>query len=492
MSIETELNLSMTPGVASRLVKHPLLTGARPIRQRVIHTYFDTPDLRLQRERVLVQHRKKGAMGMSSVRRLASTESKHSARRVWEVAGDLGELDFSHVDDEGLRHWLEALRQDLRPAFTAHFTRSVWVLEPRKGVRIEMALERGWIEAEGRRQPICEVELDLLSGRMTDLYAAAGELQSNFALHPVGASKSQRGYRVLTEQTTQAVKAVPVDIDAAMTPIAAFRSIALNCLKHLQSNEQGLRECENPEFVHQARVAIRRLRSAFRVWKPLLPEKFIAGFDPQWQALARKLGETRNWDVFLAETLPSVRTTFPSSADVAYLTEYARHQASVNRQAAREALSAIDYSRLLLAFTASVLALPEGEQQRVDALAPRCLRKRARQVASLAAEALDGDAAARHRLRVAYKRLRYALEFFAPLFPGEALRNYHLSASALQEILGRLNDLAVASDLSTEALPGVNGGAIRHWLEEQTISLLPQLDALLQDFDQQPVPWAKR
>lgn len=49
MGVENELNLSLTPGVASRLVKHPLLTDAKPIRQRVINTYFDTPDQRLRR-----------------------------------------------------------------------------------------------------------------------------------------------------------------------------------------------------------------------------------------------------------------------------------------------------------------------------------------------------------------------------------------------------------------------------------------------------------
>lgn len=69
---------------------------------------------------------------------------------------------------------------------------------------------------------------------------------------------------------------------------------------------------------------------------------------------------------------------------------------------------------------------------------PACLEKRAKQVSQRAAEALAGDATERHRPRVAYKRLRYALEFFALLFPGELLRDYHRLASGLQEILGRL------------------------------------------------------
>ena len=93
---------------------------------------------------------------------------------------------------------------------------------------------------------------------------------------------------------------------------------------------------------------------------------------------------------------------------------------------------------MLLDFTAALLALPDSEARRLDVFAPACLEKRAKQVRQKAAEALAGDATERHRPRVAYKRLRYALEFFALLFPGELLRDYHRLASGLQEILGRL------------------------------------------------------
>ena len=102
---------------------------------------------------------------------------------------------------------------------------------------------------------------------------------------------------------------------------------------------------------------------------------------------------------------------------------------------------------------------------------------------------MSGDAASRHRLRVAYKRLRYALEFFAPLFPGAALRDYHVAASGLQEMLGKLNDLAVAAELTAEALPDQDGEAIRSWLEGQSERLLPELGALVGAFRQQAVPW---
>lgn len=489
MNVETELKLSLTPGVASRLAKHPLLSDAVPSRERVITTYYDTPDLRLQREQVVLHYRKTGSGWFASVGKTASGDREDAGRTEWEVAGEPGDFEFSQVDDRGFRLWLESLSQDLQPAFTTSFTRSTWLLEPRTGVRIALALDRGWIVSEGRRQVICEIELELLSGSAGDLFSAVSALQSDLSLHPDASTNIQRGYRALADWSLRAVKALPARTHAGMTANAAFRTIALACLKHLQGNEPGVCESSHPEFVHQARVAIRRLRSAIRIWRSLLPEAFVSSFDPQWQTLAGKLGEARNWDVFLTETLPAIAAAFPESAENARLSNYAEQRCAINRDAARSALQSDDYSRLLLDFTAAVLALPDRDTRRLDAFAPTCLEKRAKRARRRAAETLPGDAAARHRLRVAYKRLRYALEFFAPLFPGEMLRHYHLSACALQDRLGRLNDLATAVSLTEEALPGESGETIRGWLEGQTRRLLPEIRGSLNDFQQHPVPW---
>jgi len=491
MNLDHELNLSLTPGVAGRLAKHSLLSEAAPTRQRVVSTYFDTPDQRLRRERVVVGYRKSGSEWLSSVRRCGRPLHRQAKTAEWEAASEPGELDFSHVEDESLRAWLESLRDELQPAFTTSFTRSAWLLEPRDGVRIELSLDRGWIEAAGRRQPICEVELDLVAGGVADLFSTAGKLQTELRLHPEAANMIQRGYQACVDAPRQAVKALPIATDGRMSTISGFRTIALACLRHLQSNEQGVRESDSPEFVHQARVAIRRLRSAIRVWKPLLPADFVADFDPLWQALAARLGDTRNWDVFNSETLPTIIDRFPASPEVARLADYAQRRCAMHRQAARQALSSLDYSRLLLDFPARLLDLPEDTEQRLADFAPRCLQKRAKQVRRLAAEAMDGDAAARHRLRVAYKRLRYALEFFAPLFSGEALRQYHLAASELQEVLGRLNDLSVAVQLIDEALPDDQRGDLCCWLEQQSEALLPELGRMLDAFRQQVAPWKR-
>lgn len=489
MALETEIKLSLPPRAAARLAAHPLLAGIKPLRQRLLNTYYDTPDLRLQRERIAVRYRKKGWQWLLTVKCAAPSAGGLARRNEWEVPGLPGEFDFSHVDDKKLRHRLESLRHELTPAFTTDFTRNAWLLEPEPGVRIELALDRGKIAALDRREAICEVELELLEGNVDALFSAASALQATLPLHPESASKAERGYRLFLDTPLQAAKALPAAIDDGMSAISAFRTVALSCLGHLQGNEKGVRDSDAPEFVHQARVAIRRLRSAIRVWKPLLPENFVTRFDPRWRALANQLGDTRNWDVFLTETLPSLAEAFPDRAEIGRLSRHAIRHAAKSRKNARAALKSADYAQLLLGFTAALLALPENKAPSLQAFAGRCLNKRAKRVLRLAREAQDADAAIRHRLRVALKRLRYTLEFFTPLFPSPRLHPYHQAATHLQDILGRMNDLVVATQLTHEALSGGKGDVVHGWLQRQSGQLLQEVSQSLTDFLQQKVPW---
>ena len=219
MAIETEIKLSLPPRAATQLAKHPLLAGIKPLRQRLLNTYYDTPDLRLQRERIAVRYRKKGWQWLFTVKCAAPSAGGLARRNEWEVPALPGEFDFSHVDNKKLRHLLESLRAELTPAFTTNFVRNAWLIEPQTGVRIELALDRGWIECKGRRAPICEVELELLEGDVDALFAAASTLQANLPLHPEVTSKAERGYRLYAGTALAPVKALPATINRGLTAI---------------------------------------------------------------------------------------------------------------------------------------------------------------------------------------------------------------------------------------------------------------------------------
>lgn len=491
MSTETEIKLSLSASTASRLLKHGLLCGIEPQRQLLINTYYDTPDGRLRDEKVVVRYRRKGREWLFGVKTSVPLSGGLAQRKEWEAPGLPGEFDFSQVDDSILRDLLEALRDQLQPLFITRFRRIAWLLEPRPGVRIEVALDRGWIDAGGRRATICEVELELLAGAVSDLFELASALQTSLPLHPEAISKSGRAYRLLAAAPITAVKALPVPIWAGLSTINAFRLVALSCLNHLQCNEQGVCESDAPEFVHQARVAIRRLRSAIRVWERQLPAPFVARFDPLWQGLAKQLGEARNWDVFLESTAPILGAAFPDSVELAQLVRYAGRRRASTRKAARSVFKSADYSRLLLDFTGALLALPEAGDGRLGTAVPGWLNKTAKRVSQRAEHALGPDYEARHRLRLAFKQLRYALEFFSPIFSPAVLQDYQQSVTALQELLGSQNDLAVAMQLTREALPGTKADVVHGWLAAQSDLLLPELGTLLEAFRQQGTPWAQ-
>lgn len=492
MATETEIKLSLPTRATRQLATHNMLDGIAPHRQVLINTYYDTPDLRLRSERIVVRYRQKGRQWLFTVKTATTLSAGLAQRSEWEVPGRPGEFDFSHVGSGTVRNLLESLRDQLQPIFTTHFSRKTWLLEPRAGVRVELALDCGWIDARGQRQTIREVELELLAGDVLNLFKVASELQTTLPLHPEVRSKSDRAYRLLSDLPLAPEKALPVATEAGMPAVAAFRLIALACLYHLQSNEKGVCQSSDPEFVHQARVAIRRLRSAIRLWEPLLPASFVTRFDPIWRELAIRLGDTRNWDVFLTETLPVMAEAFPDGSEIHRLSRHALKCNEKSRALTRKALRSAHYSCLLIDFLAAVVALPEADGVQLDDFAPRCLSKRAKRVRERAADALESGDTARHRLRVAFKQLRYAVEFFTPILEAPLLANYHQSASCLQELLGRLNDLAVATQITAAARPGSKGATIQAWLVACTQSLLPELGMLLNDFEQQDVPWQRR
>lgn len=490
MAKETEIKLALSARAATQLRHHPLLSTLVPRRQLLVNTYYDTADRRLRGAGLVVRFRQKGVEWLLGVKTASQLSAGLAERKEWERAAAPGEFDFSHVDQGAVRELLELLRDQLQPAFVTRFQRDAWLLEWRPGVVIEVALDRGAIEAGGRRQTIREIELELVAGKPLDLFELAAALQATLPLHPEASSKADRAYRLLADQEMIPVKALPVPVGAEWSSVGAFRRIAQSCISQLQGNEKGILASDSPEFIHQARVAIRRLRSAMRVWRRHLPAPFIARFDPLWRELATCLGDARNWDVFLASTLPVLQEGLAERSESEQLLRYARRRCASSRRVARSVFRSADYSRLLLEFSAALLALPEGKARPLGDFAPSWLDRCTERVNQRAAEAQTGGDEARHRLRLAFKQLRYALDFLSPIFAGPAVVNYQQALAALQEQLGVQNDLAVAMQLAAEALPGRRADAVASWLASRGEALLPELETLLADFRDHAAPWS--
>ncbi len=196
--METELKLSLSAADLPLLLAHPLLTQAGDT-QRLLNTYFDTPDLALQQRRMAVRERLAGDQWLLTVKTAGQSQNGLSRRQEWEGPTMPGALQFDAlVDDAALAQDLMRLRPDLRALFCTDFERQSLVIT-HDGARIEVAIDQGRIHVPGTdlSEPLLELELELLSGPEEALMALADVLrqtpQGTVTLAPSDASKAQRG-----------------------------------------------------------------------------------------------------------------------------------------------------------------------------------------------------------------------------------------------------------------------------------------------------------
>jgi CHAD domain-containing protein len=210
----------------------------------------------------------------------------------------------------------------------------------------------------------------------------------------------------------------------------------------------ALREHDkDPEYVHQLRVGTRRAGAALDIFAICLPEKTYKTARKQLRRIRRAAGEARDWDVFLLELTKRQRGRKPQ-AGIDFLVGFAL----ANRVAAQAHLEEANarfpfqFDRLLAETVAAV------HRPRVSPL-PRTLIHLARPLLSRLLQELD-QAAGRdlddygnlHQVRIAGKRLRYAMEVFGECFDPAFREQLYPSVEEMQEILGHANDSHVASE----------------------------------------------
>lgn len=474
MSTEIELKLQLTAKSARKLAAHPLLAQLPSQKQHLLNTYYDTPELQLHARRIAMRFRKKGAAWLLTVKSAEPASGGLAVRSEWETAAKPGIFEFAHVDDRKMRDFLEAAAPRMEAIFTTDFHRQIWRV-PFGSSLIELALDRGSIDSQGKSCVICEVELELLSGEIDDIFKLTRKLQDKLDLSPAIASKAERGYNLFNDEPLRPFKATSAEISAEMQPVEAFRVIALGCLEHFQRNEQGLLSNEDPEFIHQARVALRRLRSAIKLFAPVLPREFVTTYGQTWKTLASALGEARNWDVFLEETLPPIQAAFPDNREIRVVRDKARRHAKSTRRAVTKLLGVSEYSRLMMEFTAAIYALNDTRPVALKDFINKRLAEHTQFITKRAGKPAVFSAEKLHQFRISLKKLRYALEFFTPLIQTKSLTAYLNNLSKIQTELGIVNDLSTAKSLINESHPKTSSSIIQGWIAGQNTLLTHRL-----------------
>jgi len=316
-------------------------------------------------------------------------------------------------------------------------------------------------------------------------------------------SKAQRGYALAAGAAAGPVKAQPPRLDAQMTVTEAFQAVAFACLGHLQANERGFLAGVDAEYLHQARVALRRLRSAFTVFSRAFPRPALEDVLAELRWLGGNLGPARDWDVFATETLPGVMDALPGDAGAHALLERTAALRSAANGGAREAVASTRYTKALLSLIAVFYRRPwdalgdeAAASERTRPLlefAGAVLARRHRKIVKVGRDLAALDATALHALRIDIKKVRYAAEFFSSLYEARAVDGYVDALAQLQSLLGGLNDAATVERLCEQMRPAPERpdaslieaiGLVRGWaiaVARTHLETLPTLWAAFRD-----------
>lgn len=223
-------------------------------------------------------------------------------------------------------------------------------------------------------------------------------------------------------------------LSPTMTVAEALRLLMSECRAQIRRQRALLLTSDDPEGIHQTRVALRQVRAILMLFGNVVDDPRLRAIDAEARRLARECGPARELHVFLSETAPD------APAEVARV---GRELGSRHLRRARQALSGEAFARFDASLREFIGSLSRVADETLSTFARHeldaCLRRVRRRGRALRRLSTSGL----HRLRIAAKRLRYAAASLAPIFPTREAAEYIQFVEALQDALGKLNDRSV-------------------------------------------------
>jgi CHAD domain-containing protein len=447
--LEREVKLAASPAFAlPDLEDLAAAVEASPVDERRLETvYYDTPDLRLARWGANLRIRQ----GEGWTLKLPSTsEGPALTRRELEFPGDAG-----RPPDAAVALVIAYVRRaSLVPVASLSTLRRRVQLKNREGTVLAEVVDDDVSVIQGLRvqNRFREVEVELKdpsAERLLDPILAR--------LRGAGAAdedQSSKLVRALGARATAVPEVDPVGLTASsMVGELVRHAIALS-VASLMRHDPGVRLGDDPEDVHRARVATRRLRSQLRTFGTMLDTEWANALREDLRWLGAGLGSVRDRQVMAqrvrsrtgALTEDDALTVADLSAELQAESEEARGRLVLDMRSDRY----IDLiERLVEASRAP--ALTADAQQRADllvaSLARRDWKKLRKGIGALPDQPADAEL---HRIRILAKRVRYAAEAAEPI-AGKIAARFAEAAAALQDVLGDHQDSVTAQQWLRQA-----------------------------------------
>ena len=461
---EIELKLEFDPADARRIKRHLQLDSGktRHASEKLVSVYFDTPDRELDRAGLSLRVRRIGKRYVQTIKTAAGRTAGLFDRGEWEHHVPGPRPNFARAKGTALEPLMSRqTTNSVAPVFETRIARTDYRVS-RHGSVVDVALDRGEVDTGERRLAVSELEFSLARGEPRELFRLARSLAELVPLRLCTKSKGDRGYELLRNDVNPVDRAGDVHVGPTMTAEEAFRAIGRGCLHQLAANEPAMLR-HDAEALHQMRIALRRLRAAMSVFSSIVADSEREQIKAEVRWITAKLGPARDLDVFISEVLAPLRAQNQGEAGLADICRnFERRRARAYRDAA-EAIRSARFRMLCLDVGEWVEAGPWSRaeddllrlrrEQPITVLASEELARRRSKIRKKGKALRQLSAAERHRLRIRGKKLRYAVEFFADVFPGKKnakRRKAALSAlKELQDALGALNDIATREKLAS-------------------------------------------
>jgi inorganic triphosphatase YgiF len=450
------VKLEVAPAGLSALKKLPLFKAIKATAKRAdqVSVYFDTDKLKLRRKGLMLRVRREGRRYVQTIK--SSDNAGLFERNEWETEIAGKEPNLSKARGTALEPLLtDKLRRRLKPLFETRVRRTIYpVVDNRHAIAV--AVDRGTIDTGKRSQRLCEIELELERGTSAKLFDIARKLSQALPARLAVKSKSERGYAIVDGEQESPVKAIPVDIPAGASARDAFRMIGLACLRQVINNEPALVKGD-PEGVHQMRVGLRRLRAAMSLFAALLRDEQSEAIKSELKWLTAELGPARELEVLINRVVAPMKRRRRRWRGMPSLSQELAERRDAALACAQDAVQSTRFRALTIDIAAWLQAglwtdppddlVNDRGGLPIEIFASEQLARRWRKVRKKGKVLAKLDPRSRHKLRIQTKKLRYAAEFFAPLFRSKrAVKRRKLFLPLLehlQDALGDLNDIAV-------------------------------------------------
>jgi inorganic triphosphatase YgiF len=470
-NIELQLTLLVDPTALDRLLELDCAQGAwsEATRAKGLSTvYFDRPGDPLAESNVSLRVEE---AGRGYVQRVDSRLRQVGTAALCQASS--APILSSHpvpaaIGDKALRETLEGNGRDrLEPIYRTKIERVTRQLSLEDGTELTVDLDVGELTAKEAKRPISELTLRLRSGTGPLPFRLAQGLLARMPLRVATQGTTKRHLGLLSGDPPQSWKPGRLGLSPDATVEDALAHTVQHCLQHLMANEACVVQTEDPEGVHQTRVALRRFRSAVRLFRPVLPEQQRSWLNDELRFFGKQMAAARDWDVFAAEIVAPTLLSFSDQEPFHTLMKRVAECRNQSRNFARDALLSERYTKLLLSISARLAEQAWREQPDSESAAQLFRPARSfadarltelhQRVCETGARFGTLSVSERHRLRILVKRLRYASNFFGSLYQEGPAWVYSDKLAVLQDDLGYVNDVSMAETLVAQLCRGRRG-----------------------------------